>query len=144
MTSVRGVVAGTSFVGTDAMLATGSTSRTQRHIVSIAIGSVRGVCGYVRGPSLPAGASVVRIAIRVPDPRPGVYAVPTRSADLKTFVGVDLESQALGRTESNSIEATTGSVEIITVTAARLTGRLDVSFGDGHLQGSFDARPCPR
>ena len=135
VSAVTGSIAGAPFTAKSSAIVRGRLNRNgHMAIMNIAISDSPTVCQGLAGEGSPQ--SMLLVAFHVSDIGPGSYVVPTKSADLRTFVGVELKR---GGTTTTALS---GVIDLVTVDPKRVTGRLKVSFADGTIEGSFDARPC--
>ncbi|HEY3803940.1 MAG TPA: hypothetical protein VGL61_15095 [Kofleriaceae bacterium] len=147
--ATAGTVAGNSYVIQDAVsLADHSTDGTALVIMS----TMPGICDRLAAGTIDANERFVTITMSdstqtssSPPASPGTFTVSTMSSANFGGVSTDVFDGTCTHVDDQSVDATSGSVQVVSVAGNVFTGTFDVSFsvtGD-HLTGSFSPTSCP-
>ncbi len=139
-TSATGTVGGASLNAQDAVFAnlqSGSTSGTV-----LAVTSFTGTCNDVTNSRLPKSSAVLSIQMVSNGgvvTAPGTFSFPNASG--ANFLGASFSAYDATCVPTPT-DATAGTVSVTAVSASQMTGTFDLTFGNDHLSGSFNAAYC--
>ncbi|HEY1814726.1 MAG TPA: hypothetical protein VGG74_20405 [Kofleriaceae bacterium] len=147
--AVVGTVAGDSYVIQDAVsFADHSTDGTALIIMS----TMPGICDRLAADTIDANERFVTITMSnstqtssSPPTSPGTFTVSTMSSANFGGVSTDVFDATCTHVDADSVDATSGTVQLDSVAGNVFTGTFDVSFsvtGD-HITGSFSPTSCP-
>jgi hypothetical protein len=147
--AVVGTIAGNSYAIQDAVsFADKSTDGTALVIMS----TMPGVCARLAADTIDPRERLVTITMSdstsrasSPPTSPGTYTVSTTSSAKSGGVSSDAFDPTCTHVDAQSVSATSGSIQLLSIAGNVFAGTFDVSFsttGD-HITGSFSPASCP-
>ncbi len=139
-TSATGTVGGASLNAQDAVFANLQTPSTSGTV--LAVTSFTGACDDVTNSRLPKSSAVLSIQMVSNGgtvTAPGTFSFPNATG--ANFLGASFAAYDATCTATRT-DATSGSVSVTAVSASQMTGTFELTFGNDHLSGSFNASYC--